>query len=219
MVRHGERVDFTFGDWIRFCFDEAGGYSGPVAFFPHFFSFFLFALFVGLFCLPSVVYPSPLFVISIFFSLCIINPHLTSHKMVSHLLLILYQASLHHAHLPPLPTDVYQRRDLNMPETLPERAGTPHSFYKDCPLTQIGLLQASLVGRAMHASNTQVHHVFCSPSLRCVQTCTNILRGKGVSEGVCNIPELDFFLLLERIQGKKKDRKKSATHHFHYRQK
>ena len=35
-----------------------------------------------------------------------------------------------------------------------------------------------LAGEALLESNTIIDHVYCSPSLRCVQTAHNILKGK-----------------------------------------
>ncbi|CAG0914404.1 unnamed protein product, partial [Notodromas monacha] len=79
----------------------------------------------------------------------------------------------------------YVRRDLNMPVCLPERPRLgPKGYAKDGPLTRVGLLQALSVGEAMREANVSVHHVYCSPAYRCIQTCDAILRGMGYRDAV-----------------------------------
>ena len=95
-MRHGERLDYAFGDWISQCFDKNGNYC---------------------------------------------------------------------------PTN------LNMPDSVPKRSQGPSAYIKDSPLTKMGIFQAQLTGEAFVKEHLEVSDVYCSPSLRCIQTCDAFLKG------------------------------------------
>uniref|UniRef100_A0A8C9XZV3 Ubiquitin-associated and SH3 domain-containing protein B n=1 Tax=Sander lucioperca TaxID=283035 RepID=A0A8C9XZV3_SANLU len=71
----------------------------------------------------------------------------------------------------------YIRSNLNMPSSLPARIGGHRDYDKDCPITVFGSTQARLVGEALLESHTTIDFVYCSPSLRCIQTAQHILQG------------------------------------------
>ncbi|XP_014907730.1 ubiquitin-associated and SH3 domain-containing protein B [Poecilia latipinna] len=71
----------------------------------------------------------------------------------------------------------YIRSNLNMPCSLPSRSGGHRDYEKDCPITVFGSTQARLVGEALLGSHTTIDFVYCSPSLRCIQTAQHILQG------------------------------------------
>ncbi|XP_056905652.1 ubiquitin-associated and SH3 domain-containing protein B-like isoform X2 [Takifugu flavidus] len=70
----------------------------------------------------------------------------------------------------------YVRSNLNMPPSLP-LWGDRTDYDMDSPITVFGTTQARLVGEALLESNTVIDAVYCSPSLRCIQTAQNILTG------------------------------------------
>uniref|UniRef100_A0A672Q7R2 Glucuronokinase 1-like n=1 Tax=Sinocyclocheilus grahami TaxID=75366 RepID=A0A672Q7R2_SINGR len=64
----------------------------------------------------------------------------------------------------------YVRSNLNMPAALPAWGGAHRDYEMDTPITVVGATQAKIVGEAMLENNTTIDFVYCSPSLRCVQT-------------------------------------------------
>lgn len=69
----------------------------------------------------------------------------------------------------------YHRKDLNQPESLPKRSD-PFDYSLDSPLTVFGGIQSSLTGKALQSSAIKIHHIYSSPSLRCVETATFIAK-------------------------------------------
>lgn len=81
------------------------------------------------------------------------------------------------------PQGNYIQKDLNMPATLPARNNL-NDWTFDSPLTNVGLLQARLIGESLKKSQEVIRVAICSPMYRCVQTLDSILSGLGLREDV-----------------------------------
>lgn len=71
-----------------------------------------------------------------------------------------------------------------MPLSLPRRRNPLRDFIGDSPITEIGATQARLTGEALAATDCLAQYCYSSPSLRCIQTSHNILKGMGIEDRV-----------------------------------
>ena len=77
----------------------------------------------------------------------------------------------------------YTRKDLNQPKHLPVR-NSPFEYFKDTPLTMMGLYQATLTGCGLADAGVHVSHAYSSPAYRSIQTCSNILKELGLVDSI-----------------------------------
>ena len=73
-------------------------------------------------------------------------------------------------------TGIYRRINLNLPKKMVTRRDLK-DFLFDPPLTELGLHECKMVGEELRAQGIEIHHVYSSPALRCVQTADKILEG------------------------------------------
>lgn len=78
----------------------------------------------------------------------------------------------------------YRPYNLNMPVNMPTRANFLH-FAGDSPLTEVGAVTSTLIGKCMRMSKHTVTQIYCSPALRCLQT----------AHGKCNISFINVNIL------------------------
>ncbi|MFH4976881.1 hypothetical protein AB6A40_003590 [Gnathostoma spinigerum] len=71
----------------------------------------------------------------------------------------------------------FVRFDHALPIHLPVRHGGPAGYNDDTPITQPGYEMAVLMGRRLKKHCPTISSVYCSPSLRCVQTAQGIMEG------------------------------------------
>jgi broad specificity phosphatase PhoE len=73
-------------------------------------------------------------------------------------------------------TGIYRRINLNLPKKMVTRRDLK-DFLFDPPLTELGLHECKMVGEELRAQGIEIHHIYASPALRCVQTADKILEG------------------------------------------
>ncbi|CAF1316414.1 unnamed protein product [Rotaria sp. Silwood1] len=78
-------------------------------------------------------------------------------------------------------TGAYRRLNLNLPKTMVTRKDLK-DFLFDPPLTELGLHECKMVGEELAAQGVEIHHVYASPALRCVQTADKILEGLQIRD-------------------------------------
>ncbi|XP_059163196.1 ecdysteroid-phosphate phosphatase-like isoform X2 [Physella acuta] len=84
-------------------------------------------------------------------------------------------------------TGKYFRFNLNCPKTMVQR-NNYKDFIRDCPLTVIGREQAKVTGEALREAGESISYIYCSPSLRCVETATELMSAYGSPLKMCVEP-------------------------------
>lgn len=80
-------------------------------------------------------------------------------------------------------TGTYRRINLNLPKQMVIRRDFK-DFLFDPPLTELGLHECKMVGEELATQGVEIHHVYASPALRCVQTADKILEGLKIRDKV-----------------------------------
>ncbi|XP_036359529.1 protein UBASH3A homolog isoform X2 [Octopus sinensis] len=83
----------------------------------------------------------------------------------------------------------YSRINLNLPKNMLKRKNYL-DFIKDCPLTEVGKLQARLTGEGLRDASVNLSHLYVSPALRCIQTAHEIVTALGLNLKICIEPSL-----------------------------
>lgn len=83
----------------------------------------------------------------------------------------------------------YNRINLNLPKLMLKRKNYL-DFIKDCPLTEVGKLQARLTGEGLRDASVNLSHLFVSPALRCIQTAHEIITALGLKIKLCIEPSI-----------------------------
>uniref|UniRef100_A0A915DZ65 Uncharacterized protein n=1 Tax=Ditylenchus dipsaci TaxID=166011 RepID=A0A915DZ65_9BILA len=78
----------------------------------------------------------------------------------------------------------YKAFDSNMPLSLKPLIRVLEEYVDDSPLTQMGNLMAQMIGRGMLINNLTPDSIYCSPSLRCIQTASIV---SSIVEANCKL--------------------------------